>query len=98
MIRSAILLLFLATLNACGTQPDLGDAPSNAAAERAPFPRIAPLDSVLEPDLAAATDREDLANLSLEARAERLRARAAILRQPLTDDAALDRVRAAARR
>ncbi len=92
MGHPSILALAVALLlGGCATFPEL-DTVVSAEAERAPFPRILPLEDVM----AAAQDRsvnaED-AGTTTAARARALQVRAAILRRPVNNPEDADAIR-----
>lgn len=95
MMRAALLLLSF-SLAGCTPFPDLGAAVS-ASAKSAPYPRLAPIDGLLDranapgPDVAAIRS-------GLAGRVGALRARAAGLKRPIVEPAVRARMNAALRR
>ena len=85
-----IALLALLFLAGCGTWPDTSDVP--LARQDQPWPRLLPLDPILDPAGPAPTG--DAEARALSARAAALRARAAVLRGPVEDEAAMEALRA----
>jgi len=73
MIRAALTSLVL--LSACAGIPEI-EARVSDEAKRAPYPRLIPLDGVIE-QASAGTAEIDEANADLDARAAALRLRAA---------------------
>ena len=69
---------------------DWPDVPVSPTADAADWPELLPLDEIGAPP--TVTDN-DAAIETLENRAEALRARAQVLRQPVEDDAAMERLR-----
>lgn len=91
---SCILPILLAlTLAGCAPLPDFAAFPETAAA--AP-PSLMPMDQLLAQ--AGSAPRAEAAAQSLSARAARLRARAALMRGPVTDPATRARLLAAIHR
>lgn len=89
MVMIARILSFLAFLSlaACASWPDV---PVTDTAEAADWPALLPIDEIGSPPVDP--DRET-ANDALLERAADLRARAAMLRRPVPDDDAMERLR-----
>lgn len=86
-MRRLILLTFLLLLAACADWPDV---PASETAEATDWPVLLPLDEIgAGPD----DPERDASNEALLRRAEGLRNRAAVLRQPIEDDDAMERLR-----
>ena len=83
----------LLTLAACTQVPDL-EALDSPAARAADYPRLLPLEMLLDAPPPSATEAERAA---LEARARALRARADRLRRPVIDPQSQSRLDGAAR-
>ena len=86
MVRIAAGFLPL-VLASCISWPDIPESASVASSE---WPSLAPLDEIGEDPVDL--DRE-MATERLIARSERLRARADLLRRPVADDDAMERLR-----
>lgn len=82
-----IPITVLPLLVACSTWPDI---PSSAASETGPWPELQPFGQIGQP---SADPERDAANQDVEARAASLRARANVLRRPVPDDDAMERLR-----
>lgn len=80
----------LLTLAACGSFPAFE---GSATAQRAPYPQLLPLSAFFGDRKGPATNVNNPSE-RLEARANRLRARAAILRAPVRDPDDLEAIRA----
>jgi hypothetical protein len=90
MNRIFVLTALLPMLAACGDWPDLGEAVPRADAGG--WPMLIPLSDLPQPP-ESSTDPDAEARRLL-ARAASLRARAALLRTPVPDDAAFESLRA----
>jgi hypothetical protein len=88
MTRPTILALVI--LCSCGPWPDTSGVP--LARQDQPWPQLLPLDPILDP--AGPPPTSDAEARALSARAAALRMRAAVLRRPVEDDAAMEALRA----
>jgi len=97
MPRNLTFICLLAGLFGCSAHPNL-DAATSAQARVAPYPMLAPINTVLgaAETLTTADPPRELAEVA--ARAARLRQRAAILRGAVVDDATRARLAAAVAR
>jgi hypothetical protein len=96
-MRRALAIAVAALLAGCADWPDLGDRiEGDAGPAAAGYPDLVPIDTILASAVPSeeTADGEARAVADLEARAERLRLRAAILAMPAGDTEALDRMRA----
>lgn len=82
---ASILLMLM--LSACVEWPDV---PASQSAEDTSWPRLLPLDEI---GAAPEDPDRDASNEALLRRAENLRNRAGILRRPVQDDDAMERLR-----
>ncbi len=88
-MRRMTVISTILLLASCADWPDVdAPRPSRAVVD---WPELIPLSDL---PTAGGTREEDDANRALMARAEALRARAALLRRPVPDSAAFERLRA----
>ena len=92
MFRAILISILFAFLAACVEMPDV-DVPRRTAGTGA-YPTLVALDMLGRPLSAAEQKAADEAAMAVQARTAALNARAAILRGPVPDNAALERLRA----